>query len=88
MTTIREARADDAALILQFVRELAEYERAPDAVKIGVDELVRDGFPAGGGERYFECLIAEDEGDPAGIALFFRSTRHGAGGRCIWRICL
>ena len=69
--TIREATVEDAALILQFVRELAEYERAPDAVKIGLDELVRDGFSAGGGKRYFECLIAEDGGDPAGIALFF-----------------
>jgi GNAT superfamily N-acetyltransferase len=71
MATIRGAKVEDAALILQFVRELAEYERAPDAVKIGVDELARDGFPANSGERYFECLIAEEDGEAAGIALFF-----------------
>lgn len=71
MTTIREARRDDAALILQFVRELAEYERAPDAVRIDEAELGRDGFPANGAERYFECLIAEEDGEAAGIALFF-----------------
>lgn len=71
MSTIREATPGDAALILQLVRELAEYERAPDAVKIGTAELVRDGFPADGGERYFECLIAEEDGQPAGLALFF-----------------
>jgi GNAT superfamily N-acetyltransferase len=69
--TIREATREDAALILQLVRELAEYERAPDAVKIGTAELVRDGFPANGGERYFECMLAEDDGQPAGMALFF-----------------
>ncbi len=71
MTTIRAATPDDAALILAFVRELAEYEREPDAVKIGAADLARDGFPAPGGDRYFECLIAEQDGEPAGIALFF-----------------
>jgi len=71
MTTIRAATSDDAVLILTLVRELAEYEREPDAVKIGAAELTRDGFPEPGGDRYFECLIAEEEGEPAGIALFF-----------------
>jgi GNAT superfamily N-acetyltransferase len=82
MTTIREATPDDAALILEFVRDLAIYEREPDAVKIDTEELRRDGFPATGGERWFECLIAEEEGRPAGIALFFPvySTWRG---RCL-----
>lgn len=71
MTTIRWARPDDASLILQFVRELAEFEREPDAVSIGEAELRRDGFPEPGGERYFECLIAEEDGEAAGFALFF-----------------
>jgi GNAT superfamily N-acetyltransferase len=71
MTTIREASAEDAALILAFVRELAEYERAPSAVKLSEADLVRDGFPAAGGERYFESVIADEDGEPAGMALFF-----------------
>ncbi|MGD0369525.1 MAG: GNAT family N-acetyltransferase [Acidobacteriaceae bacterium] len=71
MTTIRAACAEDAALILAFVRELAEYEREPGAVKLTEAELVRDGFPGAGGERYFECLIAEEDGEAAGMALFF-----------------
>jgi GNAT superfamily N-acetyltransferase len=71
MTTIRWAQPEDAVLILQFVRELAEYEREPDAVKVDAAELQRDGFPLPGGERYFECLMAEEEGEPAGFALFF-----------------
>ncbi|HEX4038371.1 MAG TPA: GNAT family N-acetyltransferase [Acidobacteriaceae bacterium] len=68
---IREATPDDAGLILQFVCELAEYERAPDAVKLSEAELQRDGFPGDGGERYYDCLIAEENGEPAGMALFF-----------------
>jgi GNAT superfamily N-acetyltransferase len=71
MTTIRTASVDDTSLILQLVRELAEYERAPDAVKLTEAELARDGFPGAGGERYFECVIADEEGEPAGFALFF-----------------
>lgn len=71
MTTIRWARPEDAGLILQFVRDLAEFEREPEAVAIGEGELLRDGFPAPGGERYYECLIAEQDGEAAGFALFF-----------------
>jgi GNAT superfamily N-acetyltransferase len=71
MTTIRAAGTEDASLILEFVRELAEYERAPDAVKVTEAELLRDGFPGAGGERYFEAIVAEEDGEPAGFALFF-----------------
>lgn len=82
MLTIREARREDAELMMALVRELAEYERAPDAVKIGAEQLARDGFPEAGGERYFECLIAEADGQPAGMALYFPvySTWRG---RCL-----
>jgi GNAT superfamily N-acetyltransferase len=71
MTTIRAAGAEDASLILEFVRDLAEYERAPDAVKVTEAELMRDGFPGAAGERYFEAILAEEDGEPAGLALFF-----------------
>ena len=71
MPTIRPARPEDASLILALVRELAEYEREPHAVLIGEAELLADGFPAPGGTSYFECLIAEEDGKPAGMALFF-----------------
>ncbi|MGA8531416.1 MAG: GNAT family N-acetyltransferase [Acidobacteriaceae bacterium] len=81
MTTIRWARPEDAALILEFVRELAEYEREPDAVTIREDELLRDGFPAEGGERYFECLIAEeDEESPHAAEAGARGSRREAAG--------
>ena len=74
MTTIRAATPEDAELILSFIRELAEYEREPDAVKLTAAELLRDGFPQAsdrGQGRYFEALIAEEEGEAAGFALFF-----------------
>jgi len=82
MTIIRAARRDDAPLMLAFIRELAVFEREPNAVKISESDLLRDGFPEAGGGQFFECLIAEEDGQPAGIAVFFPvySTWRG---RCL-----
>lgn len=67
-TRVRKATADDAALILSFIRALAEFERAPNEVKATVGDLLRDGF---GPNPFYFCLIAEHDGQPAGFALYF-----------------
>ena len=67
-TTIRSAAPADAALILQFIRELATFEKAPEAVRATVEDLLRDGF---GSQPRFESFIAEVDGSSAGFALFF-----------------
>jgi GNAT superfamily N-acetyltransferase len=64
---IRFATADDAGLLLQLIRQLAAYERAPDAVVATEDDLRRYGF---GPERHFEAILAFLDGEPAGAALF------------------
>ena len=68
MLNIRPATVNDAALILQFIRDLAEYEREPQAVTATEADLVRDGF---GADPKFRVVIAEWDGKPAGFALFF-----------------
>jgi GNAT superfamily N-acetyltransferase len=65
---IRFATADDVGLLLQLIRELAAYERMPDAVVASEGDLLRHGF---GAERRFEALLAFVENRPAGLALFF-----------------
>ncbi|MGB7266474.1 MAG: GNAT family N-acetyltransferase [Terracidiphilus sp.] len=65
---IRKATAADAALMLAFIRALAAFERAPDAVTATEEGLIRDGF---GPNPFFHCLIAEHGGRPAGFALYF-----------------
>jgi len=77
--TIRPAPPNDAAFILEMIRELAAFEREPDAVKATEDDLLRDGW---GPAPKFEALIAELEGSPAGFALFFHnySTWEGRAG--------
>jgi len=65
---IRSAIPADVETILTFIKGLAAFEREPDAVKATVDDLLRDGF---GEHPKFEVLIAEQDGQPVGFALFF-----------------
>jgi len=67
-TTIRPATPEDVGQILTFIRALATYEREPDAVRATEDDLLRHGF---GENPYFQCLMAEWDGKPAGFALYF-----------------
>ena len=76
---IREARPDDVPEILAMIRELAEYEREPNAV-VATEELLHNALfcdsPAVFG------LMAEENGETVGFALWFRNFstwlgRHG-----------
>lgn len=68
MLDIRDAGAGDIPLILEFIRELAEYEKAPEQAVASAADLRRDGFA---GQPKFRVFIAEWQGSPAGFALFF-----------------
>ncbi len=68
MLNIRPTTPDDIPLILAFIRELAEYERAPEQAVATAADLLRDGW---GPEPKFRVVIAEWEWQPAGFALFF-----------------
>lgn len=70
MLNLRNATEADVPLILQFIRDLAEYERLLD-VCVATEESVRETLF---GERpYAEVIIAEWNGAPAGFALFFHN---------------
>lgn len=69
MIAIRTATPDDVPLILRLVRELAEFEREPDAV-VATEALLHDALF---GRRFAESLIAEIDGRPMGFALFFHN---------------
>ena len=77
---IRDAVPQDVPLILAMIRELAEYEREPDAVE-ATEELLASALFAPRPALF--CLIAEtDTGEPAGFALWFLNFstwlgRHG-----------
>ena len=76
---LRPATPADVPQILRFIRDLAAYEREPDAVHATEAHLLRDGF---GETKRFHCLIAEWNALPAGFALYFHnySTWRGHAG--------
>lgn len=80
MLSIRNASAGDVPLILEFIRELAEYEKAPQEAVASGEDLLRDGFSD---QPKFRVLLAEWDGQPAGFALYFYnySTWQGKPGQ-------
>ena len=70
MIAIRPATPADIPAILALIRELAEYEREPQAAVATAADLLRDGF---GHTPRFHCLIADIDNMAAGFALYFYS---------------
>lgn len=67
---IRAANVEDVALIFQFVRELATYERALDEVLTDEQGLCDALF---GARALAHALICEIDAEPVGFALYFFS---------------
>jgi GNAT superfamily N-acetyltransferase len=65
---IRPARRDEAAIILQLINDLAEYEKAPDEVKATEKEITETIFADN--PKVF-CDFVEVDGDIAGMAIWF-----------------
>ncbi len=65
---IREARADDAALILRFIRELAIYEKAESSVQTDEAGVRESLFGVNATAR---ALICEANGEAIGYAVYF-----------------
>ncbi len=68
MLNIRAALPADTATILQLVRDLAAYEREPDAVMATIADFDAALF---GPKPVAEAVIAEQHGEAVGMALFF-----------------
>ncbi|QQO09651.1 GNAT family N-acetyltransferase [Breznakiella homolactica] len=68
-TIFRFAGEQDTALILQFIRELAEYEKMEDQVSATEDLLKKTIFT----DRKAEVIICEYDSHPAGFMLFFHN---------------
>jgi GNAT superfamily N-acetyltransferase len=65
---IRKARPEDMGAVLDLIRELAIFEREPDAVEISAQDLVADGF---GPSPKFQCFVGEADGELLGMALCY-----------------
>jgi len=79
---IRKATPDDVPRTMALIRELAEYERAADAVRTDEAVLLEDGF---GADPAYGLFVVEpaDRDEVVGIALYYQkySTWNG---RCLF----
>src|SRR2546425_877352 len=67
---IRTATSDDVPIILQLIRDLAEYERAPNdvvATEEGLHEVLFGKRPSA------EVVLALESKKPVGFAVFFHN---------------
>ncbi len=81
MTVIRPATPADVPTILRFVRELATFEREPDAV-VATEAMLAEALF--GQHPAVEAVIAEGDGTPVGFALFFHNFSTWAGRRGLY----
>jgi GNAT superfamily N-acetyltransferase len=68
--SVRTATEADCALILSFIRELAEYEKLLHEVVASEDQLRKNLFSE---RRSAEVIIGEWDGEPVAFALFFNN---------------
>jgi GNAT superfamily N-acetyltransferase len=67
---LRAATADDAVLLCDFVRELAEFEGLTHECAITPEAVAEHVL---GPRRCSAAIIAESDGQPAGFALYYRT---------------
>lgn len=65
---IRPAILSDSPMIYQFIKDLALYEKEPEAVTATLDDIETSIF---GPNSTVEGLICEHEGKPIGFAVYF-----------------
>ncbi|WP_340066469.1 GNAT family N-acetyltransferase [Ascidiimonas aurantiaca] len=66
---IRTAQKDDMGAVLDLIKELAHFEKEPDAVEVTESQLQKDGF---GSSPLFHCFVAENDDDEIlGMALVY-----------------
>ena len=65
---IRKGRIEDMPAVSGLIKELAAFEKEPDAVVLTVADLERDGF---GEKPLFQTFVAEDNDEIVGMVLYY-----------------
>jgi GNAT superfamily N-acetyltransferase len=80
-TAVRAAHPDDVPALVRLVRDLAAYEREPDAVRLTEDVLAERLF---GPEPAVFAHVAEADGRVVGMAVWFLTFSTWTGTHGIW----
>ncbi len=78
---VRAATPEDVVTILGFIRDLAAFEREPDAVEASEATLAEALF---GASPAAEAVIAEADGATVGFAVFFHNFSTWTGRRGVY----
>lgn len=81
--TLRAARPDDVELLLDLIRQLAEYERLGHEVVARADDLRQALFPPAGTPAA-RAVLAFDGAEPVGFALYFYTFSTFVGRRGLY----
>lgn len=65
---VRLAAKEDMPPVLHLIKQLAVFEKEPEAVEVNLNDLERDGF---GDNPSFKCFVAETSNNVVGIALVY-----------------
>jgi len=76
---VRRAKREDASRMLELVKELALYERAPEQVTITMEHFIQSGF---GEKRVYWAFVAEQGDEIVGFALCYIRFSTWKGQRC------
>jgi len=66
--TIRTADKADCSRLLELIKELAVYEKAPDEVTVSLEEFEQAGF---GKNPVWKAFVAEENGIIQGFGLYY-----------------
>lgn len=69
MSTLREARSEDCAAILELIHELAVYEKEPNAVKNTAEGIAKHLF--GPSPQVHAHVVQENDGRIVAIAIWY-----------------
>lgn len=65
---VRKGNKNDMPAVLDLIKQLAFFEKEPDAVVISEEDLERDGF---GENPLFSTFVAEVDSQIIGVALYY-----------------
>lgn len=76
---VRVAEKKDVPRLIELVKELAIYEKAPEAVTVTLEHFTESGF---GENPVYWAFVAEEEGEVIGFALCYVRFSTWKGQRC------
>ncbi len=68
MVTIRKAVIDDCPAMMDLIKQLATFEKAPDEVTVTMSEFIDSGF---GSHPIWEAFVAERNNIIIGMSLYY-----------------